>query len=198
MSDKIGLREAVSIGIGGMVGGGIFAVLGLAVSLSKGGTPLSFLIAGILALLTSYSYAKLSLIFPDRGGTVKFINEGFGISIFSGGINNLLWISYIVMLALYASAFGSYAPNLYSITSNTSLDFHIYLSAIIIIATIINYYSVAIVSKIESYAVIIKLVILVGFVGIGVYGLLGNSNVSQLVFSNWETPVNWEYSYQLV
>lgn len=195
MSDKIGLREAVSIG---MVGGGIFAVLGLAVSLSKGGIPLSFLIAGILALLTSYSYAKLSLIFPDRGGTVKFINEGFGISIFSGGINNLLWISYIVMLALYASAFGSYAPNLYSITSNTSLDFHIYLSAIIIIATIINYYSVAIVSKIESYAVIIKLVILVGFVGIGVYGLLGNSNVSQLVFSNWETPVNWEYSYQLV
>lgn len=44
MSDKktIGLREAMSIGIGGMVGGGIFAVLGLAASLAKGGTPVSF------------------------------------------------------------------------------------------------------------------------------------------------------------
>ncbi len=69
--------SAISIGIGGMVGGGIFAVLGLAVDLSKGGTPLAFLFAGIIAILTSYSYAKLSAAFPSSGGTVKFVNEGF-------------------------------------------------------------------------------------------------------------------------
>jgi amino acid transporter len=107
---KINLREAVSIGIGGMVGGGIFAVLGLAATLAKGGTPVSFLFAGLIALVTSYSYVQLSLTYPDRGGTVRFINEGLGRHIFSGGINNLLWVSYIIMLALYASAFGSYAP----------------------------------------------------------------------------------------
>lgn len=138
MSDKIGLKEAMSIGIGGMVGGGIFAVLGLAVSLSKGGTPLSFLFAGIIALITSYSYVKLSLKFPDRGGTVKFMNEGFGKTVFSGGINNLLWISYIIMLSLYASAFGSYAPNLLVIAGE-KYDTHLYSSAIIILATAINY-----------------------------------------------------------
>jgi amino acid transporter len=55
LNKKIGLKEAISIGIGGMVGGGIFAVLGLAVALAKGGTPISFLIAGIIALITSYS-----------------------------------------------------------------------------------------------------------------------------------------------
>ena len=104
---KIGLLEAMSIGIGGMVGGGIFAVLGLAVSLSKGATPLAFLLAGLLALITSYSYIKLSLAYPDRGGTVKFINQGFGKTLFSGALNNLLWVSYIIMLSLYASAFGS-------------------------------------------------------------------------------------------
>ena len=49
MSGNIGLKEAMSIGIGGMVGGGIFAVLGLAVSLAHGGTPIAFLVAGILA-----------------------------------------------------------------------------------------------------------------------------------------------------
>ncbi len=141
MNKKISLKEAISIGIGGMVGGGIFAVLGLAVSLAKGGTPIAFLFAGIIALLTSYSYVKLSLTFPDRGGTVKFINEGFGISFFSGGINNLLWISYIIMLSLYASAFGSYAPNLYEITSDKAINFHIYASGIILFATAINYYS---------------------------------------------------------
>ncbi|HKJ81012.1 MAG TPA: hypothetical protein VJ954_03230, partial [Ignavibacteriaceae bacterium] len=61
-NDKsIGLLSAVSIGIGGMVGGGIFAVLGLAVKMAHGGTPVAFFIAGIVALITSYSYAKLSV-----------------------------------------------------------------------------------------------------------------------------------------
>ena len=189
MGNKIGLKEAVSIGIGGMVGGGIFAVLGLAVSLAKGGTPIAFLIAGIIALVTSYSYVKLSLAYPDRGGTVKFINVGFGKSIFSGGINNLLWISYIIMLALYASAFGSYAPNLWEITTNNAIDTHIYSSAIVIFATAINYYSIKIVGKIEDYAVVIKLIILIGFVIIGLYGLKDSSNLEQLAFSNWEAPI---------
>lgn len=190
MSDKIGLKEAMSIGIGGMVGGGIFAVLGLAVSLAQGGTPIAFLIAGSLALLTSYSYAKLSLVYPDRGGTVKFINQGLGKNVFSGGLNNLLWISYIVMLGLYASAFGSYAPNLLSITGDTNLDAHLYSSAIIIIATAINYYSIRVVSQIESYAVMIKLVILIGFIGVGIIGLIGNPNLEQFHLEHWEGPLN--------
>jgi len=185
---KIGLIEAMSIGIGGMVGGGIFAVLGLAVSLSKGGVPIAFLIAGIVALITSYSYVKLSMAFPDRGGTVKFVNKGFGETVFSGGINNLLWTSYIIMLSLYASAFGSYAPNLFSIFDKTT-DFHIYASLIVLLATAINYYSIKVVGRIESYAVIIKLIILLAFVFIGIYGLIGNPNLLQLAVSNWETPL---------
>ena len=188
MNKKIGLKEAMSIGIGGMVGGGIFAVLGLAVSLAQGGTPVAFLFAGILALITSYSYVKLSMTYPDRGGTVKFINEGFGKSIFSGGVNNLLWISYIIMLSLYASAFGSYAPNLFTIVDE-STDFHLYASLIIILATAINYYSIKVVGMIESYAVIIKLVILISFIVIGIYGLIGNPNLAQLSVANWETPI---------
>ncbi|MEZ4906866.1 MAG: hypothetical protein R2771_04300 [Saprospiraceae bacterium] len=58
---KIGLIGAMSIGIGGMVGGGIFAVLGLSVTLAKGAAPVAFLIAGIITLITSYSYVHLSL-----------------------------------------------------------------------------------------------------------------------------------------
>jgi len=189
MNKKIGLKEAVAIGIGGMVGGGIFAVLGLAVSLAKGGTPVAFLFAGILALITSYSYVKLSTNFPDSGGTVRFINQGFGKTVFSGAISNLLWISYIIMLSLYASAFASYAPNLLTLTQNKTIDFHIYASAIILLAAAINYYSISVVGKIESYAVIIKLVILISFIFIGAYGLMGNPNLSQLAISNWESPI---------
>lgn len=187
---KIGLIEAVSIGIGGMVGGGIFAVLGLAVLLARGGTPLAFLLAGLIALFTSYSYAKLSLAFPDRGGTVRFINQGFGRSIFSGGINNLLWLCYIIMLALYASAFGSYAPNLLLITHSRQTDFHIYASGIILFSTLINYYSLKIVSDVESFAVIVKLIILLAFIVIGIHGLVGNANLGQLSPQHWASMAN--------
>ena len=187
---QIGLKEAVSIGIGGMVGGGIFAVLGLAATLARGGTPVSFLFAGLIAMITSYSYVKLSLTFPDRGGTVKFINQGFGTGVFSGGINNLLWVSYIIMLALYASAFGSYAPNLYKFSTDQTVNFHIYASMIVVMATAINYYSIKVVGLIESYAVTIKLVILLAFVGVGAYGLIGNQNLGQLGVAHWETPLN--------
>ena len=186
---KIGLKETISLGIGGMVGGGIFAVLGLAVTLAKGGTPMAFLFAGLIALITSYSYVKLSVKYPDRGGTVKFINTGFGTGVFSGALNNLLWISYVIMLSLYASAFGSYAPNLYEATGDKAFDVHLYTTCIIVFATLVNYYSLEIVGRIEKWAVVIKLIILIAFVFIGAYGLIGNPNIGQLALENWEAPV---------
>ena len=188
--EKVKLLEAVSIGVGGMVGGGIFAVLGLAADLAKGGTPVAFLFAGLIALLTANSYAHLSKTYPDRGGTVRFINEGYGRGLFSGGVNNLLWFSYIIMLSLYASAFGSYGPNLISISGDRTIDSHILSSAVIILAAAINFYSLKIVSAIESYAVIFKLLILLVFIAIGAAGLAGNPNLAQLAPENWSAPLS--------
>ena len=105
---KMGLWAVVALGVGGMVGGGIFAVLGLAVQLAHGGTPVAFALAGMVALLTAYSYAKLSVAYPSRGGTVTFLDRTFGAGMFTGSLNVLLWLSYVVMLSLYAFAFGSY------------------------------------------------------------------------------------------
>lgn len=188
-NDKIGLKDAVSIGVGGMVGGGIFAVLGLSVSLAKGGVPVSFFVAGMIALLTAYSYAKLSVAYPDKGGTVRFINEGFGYGVFSGGLNNMLWVSYIIMLSLYSTAFGSYATSLITITGDVEVDRHLLITAVIVFCTVINYYSIKVVGEVESIAVIIKLVILLVFVAAGFWGITANPNVGQLNIKNWESPV---------
>jgi hypothetical protein len=103
---KLGMLQVAAIGVGGMVGGGIFAVLGLAVQLAKGGTPIAFAVAGLVALLTTYSYVRLSVAFPSQGGTVAFLDRAFGSGPLTGGVNVLLWISYVVMLALYSFAFG--------------------------------------------------------------------------------------------
>lgn len=83
-------------------------MLGLAVQLAHGGTPAAFSLAGVVALVTPYSYTKLSVAYPSGGGTVTFLNRAFGAGMFSGSLNVLLWLSYVVMLSLYALAFGSY------------------------------------------------------------------------------------------
>jgi len=187
--NKINLSDAVAIGIGGMVGGGIFAILGLAVELAKGGTPVAFLIAGIIAIITSYSYARLSLFFPNKGGTVHFINTGFGKNVFSGGTNNLLWLSYIIMLSLYATAFGSYGAKLIKLTGDYNLDKHIMISFILIFSTLLNYISFKAVSIAESFAVLTKMIILGGFILLGFYGLFKSEFLFQLEIKNWESPI---------
>jgi amino acid transporter len=186
---RLNLISAISIGIGGMVGGGIFAVLGLSVVFARGAVPLAFLYAGVIAFITSYSYARLSVAYPDKGGTVRFINEGFGITVFSGGLNNLLWISYIIMLSLYASAFGSYAASIIHITGNRMWDVHILVSAIIIISTILNYFSIKLVGEVESIVVIIKMTILLVFVAVGLIGITHHPEFVQLSPAHWESTL---------
>ncbi len=154
--------EAISIGIGGMVGGGIFAVLGEAVSLAHGATAVSFFIAGIVALLTSYSYAKLSVKFQSEGGTVTFIDKAFGDNILSGSINLMLWLSYLVTISLYATAFASYGATFFNQPS--SILTHILISASIVIPAIINFVSASFVGKSETIIVVIKLTLLVAII----------------------------------
>jgi len=155
----IGLFGAVSIGIGGMVGGGIFAVLGEAVSLAHGATALAFFIAGIVALLTSYSYVKLSLEYQSEGGTVTFIDKAFGNNLLSGSINVMLWLSYLVTISLYATAFASYGATFFS--ESTPLLKHALISVAIIVPALINLISASFVGKSESIIVLIKVALLV-------------------------------------
>ena len=68
-SGGLGLAALVSIGVGGMVGGGIFSVLGLTVQIAGAGAYLSFVAGGVVAALTGWSYAVLSVRIRSRGGT---------------------------------------------------------------------------------------------------------------------------------
>jgi amino acid transporter len=180
----IGLTEGITIGIGGMVGGGIFAVLGLAVQLGGGGTPLAFSIAGMVALLTAYSYTRLSVTCPSEGGTVSFLVEGFGPGLFSGTMNVLLWVSYIVMLSLYSYAFGSYGSTFFP--PETQLFWkHVLISAIILGITFLNFFKANIIGRAENFFVGIKLAILVFFVAVGFLTI----NVASFAPSTWEAPL---------
>ena len=97
------MAAAVSIGIGGMVGAGIFSILGVVAQAAGNAMWLAFAIGGVVALLSTYSYAKLGATFPSAGGAVHFLVKGFGNGVFAGGLNRFMWAGYIISLATHAA-----------------------------------------------------------------------------------------------
>jgi amino acid transporter len=179
----LGFLSTLSIGIGGMVGGGIFAVLGLAVNFARGGTPVAFALAGLVALVTSYSYVKLSIRYPSQGGTVEFFNQAFGPGYVTGGLNVLLWLSYVVMLALYAYAFGSYGSTFFH-PAYRDLMRHLITSTIVIVLTVLNISGARAVGELEEWIVGLKIVILIAFIVLG----SRNVEVKRLAIDHWASP----------
>ncbi len=167
---QIGFLEAFSIGVGGMVGGGIFAVLGLTIVLSKGAAPIAFAIAGFIALVTVYSYVKLSLRYPSEGGTIEFIVQAFGNGLFSSTINTLMLMSYIIMLALYAYAFGSYGSALI-LGSDVQWLQKVLAASVIVIFTLVNLLGAFMTGKAEDFMVFTKLTILIIFASVGYFSI---------------------------
>jgi amino acid transporter len=183
-STAIGFWEVAAIGVGGMVGGGIFAVLGLAVQLAHGGTPIAFAVAGSVALVTAYSYVKLSVAYPSRGGTVAFLDRAFGPGLFTGAVNVLLWMSYIVMLSLYAYAFGSYGASFLP-SSWLPWSKHALITASVLGLTGLNMMSADLIGRAETWIVGIKVAILLLFAGVGVFGI----QTTRLAPSQWSDPL---------
>ncbi len=169
-SGAIGFLGAFSIGIGGIVGGGIFATLGLATVESRGATFLSFLIGGIVALLTAYSYVKLSLAYPSKGGTVTFLNKAFGPGFVTGSLNTLLVMSYVVLLSVYAYAFANYAAATFFPHGEYARWHRVLVSAVVVALALVNFAGPALVERSEGFFNLSKLLILFVFVVLGLQG----------------------------
>jgi amino acid transporter len=184
--DAIGLAGAFSIGIGGIVGGGIFATLGLAAAEAQGAAWIAFLVGGALALLTADSYVHLSNAFPSKGGTVTFVNEAFGRGVLAGGVSTMLVLSYVVILSLYGTAFAAYAATLLPADLGAALEKPLAL-AVIVALGILSLLSPRLTMRSEGLFNAGKLLILGLFV---VVGLLGGGIVwSRLGPSTWPGPV---------
>ncbi len=181
----IGLLSAISIGIGGMIGAGIFSILGVAARISGNAMHISFMLAGLIALLCTYSYAKLGAKYPSAGGPVEFLIKGFGDGILSGGFNILLWIGYVFVLALYAKAFGGYAatfltPDISPIWAN------VFATAVVLIFTVVNFVGARAVGKSEFIIVSVKVGLLLIFAVTGFFFIQPNL----LSLSQWPLVSN--------
>jgi len=165
-SGQIGLVAAVSIGIGGMVGAGIFSILGVVAHAAGNAMWLAFAIGGVVALLSTYSYAKLGATFPSAGGATHFLVKSFGDGMLAGGLNLFMWVGYIISLALYATAFGGYAATFFT-TAPSALLLKSLAVASVVLLTLVNAFGATFMGRWETFIVAVKVAILVLFSAVG-------------------------------
>ena len=157
---NLGLFELIAIALGGMVGGGIFTVLGISVGLIGALTPIAIIIGGIIAGFAAYSYIKLGIYYKDEGATYSFYKKTFPKSPFAASLIGWYVIfGYISTLALYAYTFASYVL---SASAYSEVEWMRKIVAISIIGlfTLINVWSVKGMGKIEDLMVYTKLILL--------------------------------------
>jgi len=149
---EISLFSATALGIGGMMGAGLFSLLGTASAHAGTHIPLAFLIGAIAASFSVYSYAKLGATFPSSGGAATFTVMSFGPGVISGGLNVFQYIAYLIAAALYAAGFSEYANTM--LGGNLSpLEVKIISALIVAICAGVNLLGTQIVGRAETLAI---------------------------------------------
>jgi amino acid transporter len=176
----IGLLAAVSIGVGGMIGAGIFSILGVVAEVSGPALAISFAIGGVVALLAAYSYTKLGVRYPSVGGSVQFLVEGLGDGIVTGGLNIFQYLAYIISIALYAAGFSGYAMTFLP-DGTPSWVSRVVAAGIVVVFTGVNFLGSAAMGRAETIIVAVKVLILVGFIATSLFTV----EAGRLAASGW-------------
>jgi amino acid transporter len=113
------------------------------------------------------------------------LDRAFGPGLLTGSLNILLWISYIVMLSLYAYAFGSYGASLFPPASQVFWK-HILITGSVVGITGLNLLNAKLIGEAEDWIVLIKLVILVLFIAVGIWGV----DKTRLAPAAWSSPLD--------
>jgi amino acid transporter len=159
----ITVRTAIALGIGSMVGAGIFALMGEAAAVAGSAVWLSFLMAGIIALLTGHSFVELGIRYPTRGGIVEYLVRAYGVGIFSGGCSILYYIAQLIGMSMIAMAFGKFASKLIGIEDNLEFWDHAFASGLILVLVFLTLAGSTLIRKVQKVFVMTNLVILAGF-----------------------------------
>ena len=168
-NDKLTLKEVIAMGIGGMVGGGIFSVLGLAIAQAGHAAPIAFALGGIIAMLTGLSYARLGLVFQSSGGSFTFLEHAFANRNVAAIGGWLLLVGYVGTMALYAYTFGVYGSAMLGDNGTVSAMHHLLETLILLTFLGVNLYGVKASGTSELLIVTVKVIILFLFAVIGLF-----------------------------
>ena len=159
------VRGAAFLGIGAMVGAGIFALLGEAGAVAGSAVWLSFLSAGVVAGLLGYSVVKLGVRFPSSGGIIAYLIEGFGNGRLVGIASWLGYIAAIVIVcSMVAVSFGSYATSLFIGNDAAAGWNNLFTSLIVVGMLALNVVGSRIVDRAQSAIVVALLAVFALFI----------------------------------
>jgi amino acid transporter/nucleotide-binding universal stress UspA family protein len=165
LSRDLDMFTITMIGVGGMIGAGIFVLTGIAAGVAGPALILAFLLNGLVTSLTAMSYAELGSALPGAGGGYSWVKQALGgtLGFLSGWMS---WFAQIVAGSLYALAFGRFAAELVAdagiplfgleVSNLTS----IFMSLVIIAFTLINYLGAAETAKVGNILTMTKIFIL--------------------------------------
>jgi amino acid transporter len=163
----VSVRGAAFIGIGSMIGAGIFALLGEAAVYAGSGVWLSFLLAGLVTMLLAYNVVKLGIRYPSEGGLIEYLLQGFGNGRLLGVAS---WLGYaaafVVVAAMLAVSFGSYAVSLFVGDDAWSGWDNVFASLLIVAMTLINMTGATFVARVAGVMVVVLLVVFAVFIAV--------------------------------
>ncbi|MHA1447633.1 MAG: APC family permease [Candidatus Heimdallarchaeaceae archaeon] len=168
LSKELGLKEALGIAVGALIGGGVFSVLGIVINNTGPMAFLSFILAGVVSSFTAYSYVHLALRYPKAGGAFIYAQQAFKKKWFSGFLGIILWFGYTFSISLYAMTFGRYLGEVLPIFGEKVLwEFHPPFGAF-------DY-------TVTSSAFIYQLISILLFIGLNMLGVKESSRAQNLL-----------------
>ena len=172
-------RQAAFIGVGAMVGAGIFSLLGAAGEVAGSAVWISFVIAGVVAGLQGYSFAKMGARFPSAGGLLEYVARGYGNGHVTGVIGWLLLAVNAIITAMVAVSFGSYAGAIFADGGDGWTKF--FAVVLVVAMTLLNVLGSEAVARTQTVVV----VVVIGILTVFAITTLANIDLDLLAFSGY-------------
>lgn len=157
---SMNLLNIVALGIGSIVGAGIFALLGQVILLSGHKAYYSFIIAGVTAMFSGYSYARLAGRYHTAGGLTDYFHIAFPEKWISGGLSVIYMLTSAISVSMMAKAFGIYATELFDHIPPTPFWINSFATLLIVSLAFLNMLQASDVGRSETLIVGIKMAIL--------------------------------------
>ncbi len=175
----LGVRQAAFIGVGAMVGAGIFALLGAAGEVAGAAVWLSFLIAGAVAGLQGYSFAKFGARYPTAGGLLEYVRRGYGDGHVTGVIAWLLLGANAIITGMVAVSFGSYASE--AVADGSTGWVKAFAVVVVLVMSLLNILGSQAVARAQTVVVIV----VIGILTLFAVSTLANLDADLLAFSGY-------------
>jgi amino acid transporter len=173
------IRQAAFIGVGAMVGAGIFSLLGAAGEVAGAAVWLSFLIAGAVAGLQGYSFAKFGARYPSAGGLLEYVVRGFGDGHVAGIVAWLLLFANAIVTGMVAVSFGSYASG--AVADGSDAWIKIFAVVVVLAMTGLNLIGSQAVARVQTVVVYV----VIGILSLFAVTTIANMDPHLLAFSNY-------------